>query len=111
MDENAPPGTLTTEDAYHLRAGPNTTLGALQARLDGAAAKVLRLEFVLLESSDEVTFVLEPFDDPKLQKRFESRLEHMPGFWCCRKPDGPMGPGGTPYGDMLMGRGIVHRKP
>ena len=109
LDESAPAGRVAIEDAYHLRAGPNTSLHTLQESLDAVSASVVRLDFVLLQSSDEVTFALEPFDDQDLQKRFEYRLEHMPGFWCCRQPDGPKGIGGTSYGDILLGKGIVHR--
>jgi hypothetical protein len=110
MDFEAPPGTWIAENDYHARLAANTTISQLQGTLSSHAATTLRLEFPPLGAPSASKFAVEPFPDPSYHKAFLKRLEHIPGFWCCRLPNGPKGKGGTPYNAMIMGKGIEHRQ-
>ena len=98
LDTSMSPGKLLRENDYHMRLGANTTVDGFQASFGRSDAKVLRLEFPqegLPALYDQ--FASEPFGDAKLQDAFVRRISHLPGFWCCRSPDGPKGKGGLPY--------------
>jgi hypothetical protein len=109
LDVLAPAGEISAEDEYHYRVGANTSVEIMSSRLRHADVKVIQLEFLAAAASQTITFVQEPFRDPVQQRFFLKRLEHMPGFWCCHQPNGPVGKGGVPYNKMILGEGIVHR--
>lgn len=109
LDVLARPGEISVEDEYHYRLGANTSVEVASSRLRDADVKVIQLEFLAAATSQKVTFVQEPFRDPVKQRMFVKRIEHMPGFWCCHQPNGPVGKGGVPYNKMIVGEGIVHR--
>jgi hypothetical protein len=110
LDTHESPGTVVSENSYHMRIGANATVGQLRTALASNEAATLRLEFPQESASArQDKFALEPFADQKAQDGFLRRIEHLPGFWCCRHPTGPQGKGGTPYSPMILGQGIEYR--
>ena len=110
MDAGQAPGTLVAEDDYHALLGANTSVQQLQEQLGSHAFATIRLEFPQdTVAARQNMFAVEPFLDRTLQDGFEKRLQHMPGFWCCRQPDGPLGKGGSPYSPLIMRKGIEYR--
>jgi hypothetical protein len=102
-------GLVLREDDFHWVLGSNSTIEQVVSNLNSVPNKVLQLQFDEQDTMRTHKFVVEPFPDSAYQKGFLRRLEHMPGFWCCRQPNGPLGKGGTPYAPMILYRGIEHR--
>ena len=106
-----PAGVLVKEDDYHIRIGANPTDKQLQQALSlHQNVTVLKLEFDQQAVHRTNKFFAEPFTLRETQRGFDERMRHMPGFWCCREPDGPHGKGGTPYPAMLEGKGVEYRQ-
>jgi hypothetical protein len=109
LGQDTEAGALEREDAFHWVLGGNSTVHQVMSRLGSVTHKVIQLHFDKQEAIRSRRFVKEPFPDTALQQGFMTRLKHLPGFWCCRQPNGLFGSGGTPYSPMILQQGIEHR--